>query len=138
MLKHIPLLCWLSQRIRNLSKAPFCLLVSPFSHFNVHFVRLHLKCDGTHAETIFRLLAKQTSPFKSAGGGGVSSVDYWQASCAHQPAGFVLLMQACVLQSYDAYWLPTPFWFPLHFSCASLCAITFQKQSTPDLYFLHY
>jgi hypothetical protein len=40
--------------------------------------------------------------------GGVSSVDYWQASCAHQPAGFVLLVQACVLQSRDAYWLPTP------------------------------
>jgi len=41
-------------------------------------------------------------------GGGVISVDYWQASCAHQPAGFVLLVQACVLQSCDAYWLPTP------------------------------
>jgi len=39
----------------------------------------------------------------------VSSVDYWQASCAHQPVGFVLLAQACVLQSCDAYWLPTPF-----------------------------
>jgi hypothetical protein len=27
-------------------------------------------------------------------GRGVSSVDYWQASCALQPAGFVLLVQA--------------------------------------------
>jgi hypothetical protein len=43
------------------------------------------------------------------GGGGVSSFDYWQASCAHQPAGFVLLVQACVLQSCDANWLPTTF-----------------------------
>jgi hypothetical protein len=42
-------------------------------------------------------------------GRGVSSVDYWQASCAHQPAGFVLPVQACVLQLCDAYWLPTPF-----------------------------
>jgi hypothetical protein len=42
-------------------------------------------------------------------GGGVSLVDYWQASCAHRPTGFVLLVQACVLQSCDAYWLPTPF-----------------------------
>jgi len=41
--------------------------------------------------------------------GGVSSVDYWQASCGHQPARFVLLVQACVLQSCDTYWLPTPF-----------------------------
>ena len=30
------------------------------------FVRLRLKCDGTRAETRFRLSAKRTSPFKSA------------------------------------------------------------------------
>jgi len=30
--------------------------------------RGQLKCDGTHAETRFRLSAKRTSPFKSAGG----------------------------------------------------------------------
>jgi len=41
-----------------------------------------LKCDSTRAETRFRLSAKRTSPFKSAG--GVSSVDYWQPKCAHQ------------------------------------------------------
>ena len=29
--------------------------------------RLRLKCDGTRTETRFRLSAKQTSPFKSAG-----------------------------------------------------------------------
>ena len=29
--------------------------------------RLCLKCDGTHTETIFHLLAKRTRPFKSAG-----------------------------------------------------------------------
>jgi len=29
--------------------------------------RLRLKCDGTRAETRFRLLAKRTSSFKSAG-----------------------------------------------------------------------
>ena len=66
-----------------------------------------MKCDGTRAETRFRLSAKRMSSFKSAG--GVNSVDYWQAICAHQPAGFVLLVQACVLQSCDASWLPTPF-----------------------------
>ena len=32
--------------------------------------RGQLKCDGTHAETRFRLSAKRTSPFKSAGEGG--------------------------------------------------------------------
>jgi len=33
----------------------------------VQKVRLRLKCDGTGAETRFRLSAKRTSPFKSAG-----------------------------------------------------------------------
>ena len=35
--------------------------------------RDQLKCDGTRAETRFRLLAKRTSPFKSAGGTSVQS-----------------------------------------------------------------
>jgi hypothetical protein len=47
--------------------------------------------------------------YLNRGGRGISSVDYWQASYTHQPAGFVLLVLACVLQSCDAYWLPTPF-----------------------------
>ena len=33
-----------------------------------YFGRLRLKCDGTRAETRFRLSAKRTSPFKLAGG----------------------------------------------------------------------
>ena len=52
------------------------------------------------------------SPFKSAVGVVVVvvvAVDCWQASYTHHPAGFVLLVQACDLQSCDAYWLPTPF-----------------------------
>jgi hypothetical protein len=72
----------------------------------VSSIRLCLKCDGTRTETRFRLSMKRTSLFKSAR--GVSSVDYCQASCTHQPVGFVLLVQACVLHSCDAYWLPTP------------------------------
>jgi len=46
------------------------------------YVRGQLKCDGTRADTRFRLSAKRTSPFKLAG--VVSSVDYWKPSCAHQ------------------------------------------------------
>jgi hypothetical protein len=37
------------------------------NQFTVRFGRLRLKCDGTRAETRFRLSAKRTSPFKSAG-----------------------------------------------------------------------
>jgi len=42
--------------------------------------RGQLKCDGTRAETRFRLSAKRTSPFKSRGGGG-------GCSAAHGPRG---------------------------------------------------
>ena len=52
------------------------------SYFNrVTSGRLRLKCDGTRAETRFRLSAKRASQFKSVGG-GVSSVDYRQPRCA--------------------------------------------------------
>ena len=48
---------------------------SPYGHVwsNLYFMahclcsRLRLKCDGTCAETRFRLSAKRTSPFKSVG-----------------------------------------------------------------------
>ena len=52
------------------------------SEHGVSSIRARLKRDGTRAETRFGLSAKQTSPFKSAG--GVSSVDYRQPNCAHQ------------------------------------------------------
>jgi len=48
-----------------------------------HSFRGQLKCDGTRAETRFRLSSERTSPFQSTG--GISSVDYWQPRCAHQP-----------------------------------------------------
>ena len=40
---------------------------APFAYSSRKLVRLRLKCDGTRAETRFRLSAKRTSPFKSAG-----------------------------------------------------------------------
>jgi hypothetical protein len=74
-------------------------------------------------------------------GGGVSSVYYWQVNCAHQTAGFILLVRACVQQSRDVYWLPTPF-YCFSFTSptrASPCAITFQLDSLAfiDLSFWH-
>ena len=58
-----------------LLKFPLTSLDRNFSHwYSYHTnrksfvaIRLRLKCDGTHAETRFRLSAKRTSPSKSAG-----------------------------------------------------------------------
>ena len=73
---------------------PAVYLVFPTTSLSVYFClcgvsssskgssRLRLKCDGTRAEARFRLSAKRTSPFKSAG--VISSIDYWQPRCAHQ------------------------------------------------------
>ena len=50
-----------------------CQYLLPVAIFILYFidvcvcVRLRLRCDGTRAETRFRLSAKRTSPFKSAG-----------------------------------------------------------------------
>jgi len=43
-------------------RAKMAHIISPY------YGRLRLKCDGTRAETRFRLSTKWTSPFKSAGG----------------------------------------------------------------------
>jgi hypothetical protein len=101
----------------------------PYGLHTYHtFVRLRLKCDGTRAETRFRLSTKRTSPFKTAG--GVSSVDSGQPSCAHQPAGFVLIVQGlCSAVTWRLLVPPSILWVPPHFPTrASPCAITFQKQ----------
>jgi len=41
-------------------------IIRRYNHVNATIGRLRLKCDGTRAETRFRLSAKRTSPFKSA------------------------------------------------------------------------
>ena len=50
---------------------------------STNFCRDHLKCDGTRAETRFRLSAKRTSPFKSAGRRQFSRL-LAQPRCAYQ------------------------------------------------------
>jgi hypothetical protein len=92
--------------------------------------RGQLKCDGTRAETRFRLLAKWMSPFKSAG--GLSSVAYWQPRCVHQLLLLVVMLDT-PCSEVERRVLATCFihQFPLHFpSRASPCAITFQLEST--------
>ena len=70
-----------------------------------------LKCDGTRTETRFRLLAKRTRPFKSAG--GVSSVDYWQPRCA--PSAVIMLDTPCSEVAWRVLATHSIRQFPLHF-----------------------
>jgi len=46
---------------------PYCFRTVVYNVINYSCSTLRLKCDGTHAETRFRLSAKRMTPFKSAG-----------------------------------------------------------------------
>ena len=52
--------------------------------------RLHLKCDGTRAETRFRLSAKRTSPFKSAGASVLSTTGSRGVRISGSNAGYTM------------------------------------------------
>ena len=52
--------------VSNTDKCTHILLIHHFIN-TIHKCRLRLKCDGTRAETRFRLPAKRTIPFKLGG-----------------------------------------------------------------------
>jgi hypothetical protein len=91
--------------------------------------RGQLKCDGTRAETRFRLSAKRTSPFKSAG--RQFSRLLVDELC---PSALVMLDTSCsevvrrVLATHSIRQFP--FHFPSH---ASPCAIRFQLESNTHI-----
>ena len=89
--------------------------------------RVQLKCDGTRTESRFRLLAKRTSPFKSAGGRQFSRLLAAEV-CA---SAVVMLDKLCSEVVWRVLATHSIRQFPLHFLFrASPCAITFQLEST--------
>ena len=88
--------------------------------------RGQLKCDGTRAETRFRLSAKRTSPFKSAGASVQSTTDSRGVRISGSNAGYTMFRGSVKGTGYP---LHSPV-SPSHPSRASLCAITFQLDST--------
>jgi hypothetical protein len=94
--------------------------------------RLRLKCDGTRAETRFRLSAKRTSPFKSAGEGGGTGDQFSRLLAAEVvPSAVVMLDAPCSEVVWRVLATHSIRQFPLHFpSRASPCAISFQLDST--------
>jgi len=86
-------------------------------------VRLRLKCDDTRAETRFRLSAKRTSPFKSAGASVQSTTGSRGLRISGSNAGYTMFRGSVKSTGYPLHFLP-----PL--PRASPCAITFQLEST--------
>ena len=74
-----------------------------YCHFGPSGCRLCLKCDGTRAETKFRLSAKRASPFKSAGASFQSTTGSRGVRISGSNAGYIKS------RASEGYWLPPPF-----------------------------
>jgi hypothetical protein len=97
----------------------------------VTICRLRLKCDGTCAETRFRLSTRGTSPFKSAGASVQSTTGSRGVRISGSNAGYTMFRGSVRVLATNSIRQ-----FPLQFtSRKSQCAITFQLDSTTSLTF---
>ena len=70
--------------------------------------RGQLKCDGTRAETRFRLSAKRTSPFKSAGASVQSATGSRSARISGSNAGYTMFRGSVKGTGYPLHSLVSP------------------------------
>jgi len=80
--------------------------------------RLRLKCDGTRAETRFRLSAKWTSPFKSAGASVPSTTGSRGVRISGSNAGYTMFRGSVKGTGYPLHSPVSPS-FP--FPCVTVC-----------------
>jgi len=80
--------------------------------------RLRLKCDGTRAETRFRLLAKRTSPFKSAGASVQSTTGSRGVRISGINAGYTMLRGSVRGAGYTLHSPVSP---SLPLPCVTVC-----------------
>jgi len=70
--------------------------------------RVHLKCDGTRAEIRFRLSAKRTSPFKSAGWSVQSTTGSRGVRISGSNAGYTMFWGSVKSTGYPLHWPVSP------------------------------
>jgi len=80
--------------------------------------RGQLKCDGTRAETRFRLSAKRTSPFKSSGASVQSTAGSRGVRISGSNAGYTMFRGSVKGTGYP---LLTPVSTSLPLSCVTVC-----------------
>jgi hypothetical protein len=80
--------------------------------------RLRLKCDGARAETRFRLSAKRTSPFKSAGASVQSTIGSRFVSINGGNAGYTVFRGSVKNTGYP---LHSPVSSSLPLPCVTVC-----------------
>jgi len=80
--------------------------------------RLPLKCDGTRAETKFRLSAKQTSPFKMTGASFQSTTGSRGVRISGSNAGYTMFRGSVKGTGYPLHSSVSP---SLPFPCVTMC-----------------
>ena len=86
--------------------------------FDMHVGTGQLKCDGTRAETRFRLSAKRTSPFKSAGVSVQSTTGSRVVRISGSNAGYTMLQGSVKSTGYQ---LELPVSPSLPIPCVAVC-----------------
>jgi hypothetical protein len=90
-------------------------------HFHFQYAcdgRLVLKCDGTRAETSFRLSAKRTSPFKSAGASVQSNTGSRGVRISSSNAGYTMFRGSVKSTGYPLHSPVSP---SLPLPCVTVC-----------------
>jgi len=77
-----------------------------------------LKCDGTRAENRFRLSAKRTSPFKSAGTSFQSTTGSRGMRISGSNAGYTMFLGSVKSTGYPIHLLVSP---SLPLLCVTVC-----------------
>jgi hypothetical protein len=80
--------------------------------------RLHLKCDGTRTETVFRLSAKRTRPFKSARASVQSTTGSRGVRISASNAGYTLFRGSVKSTCYPLHPPVSP---SLPLPCVTVC-----------------
>jgi hypothetical protein len=80
--------------------------------------RLRFECDGTHAETRFRLSAKRTSPFKPAGSSVVSNTGSRGVRISGSYAGYTMFRASVKSTGYP---LHSSVFLSLPIPCVTVC-----------------
>ena len=101
--------------------------------------RLRLKCDGTRAETRFRLSAKRTNPFKSAGVSVQSTTGSRGVRISGSNAGYTMLRGSVKGTGYPLHSpvspsLPSPSVAVCHHVSTRLYEVTVQKTNHVFVY----
>jgi len=115
---------WYGGKSKSLQRRLFVLPISCLCclHSSARFLirrgRGHLKYDGTRAETRFRLPAKQTSPFKSAGVSVLSTTGSRGVGIGGSNAGYTMFRGSV---KGTGYTLHSPVSPSLTLPCVTVC-----------------